>query len=217
MIYASEGPINPLFERSDPTQQTEEYLLQLLGVVALLSGPVQWTSEASELISKFNFDWRQRLADPLFPDVCDEWPIPIHSKLLHYNRSRTMFIIKLSMISAIAARHELVIRPSDILRALRWLLDAEILMPDIFREMRGKSDREVIDELHRFVINQWSKDKKKPGVPGSLMATFLSQRVPSEKVPSVLMLAERMDLIVRVAGTQDTWLPRPRFGAPGVE
>jgi hypothetical protein len=83
--------------------------------------------------------------------------------------------------------------------------------------MRGKSDREVIDELHRFVINQWSKDKKKPGVPGSLMATFLSQRVPSEKVPSVLMLAERMDLIVRVAGTQDTWLPRPRFGAPGVE
>src|SRR5262249_39802036 len=115
---------------------------------------------------------------------------------------------KLSMISAISRTADLVIELDDVKRAISWLLEAESHMPDIFRAMQGKSDAAVIDELHYHLMELWVRGGKKP-IPASSLFHFLSTRVPADKIPRVLQIAEVSNVITRYAGT-DTFYPRPR-------
>jgi len=137
-------------------------------------------------------------------------PIPTHSKLTHYTRARTLHLLKLTMVSAIARTGSKLIELVDVTRALAWLLEAERLMPDIFREMIGKSDTQVLEEMHYFVTAVWAKEKTRQ-VLGETIRRFLLQRVPHEKVETLIMAAERANIIARVAGTQDSWVPRPKY------
>ena len=82
-------------------------------------------------------------------------------------------------------------------------------MPDIFRTMAGKSDASVMEEAHYFVQALWTRNKQAP-VRTSSIINFLSQRLPSEKVTTVFALMEKTNVIARVAGTDDAWIPRPR-------
>jgi hypothetical protein len=116
---------------------------------------------------------------------------------------------KLAICSCVAATGELVIREADVSRAIRWLTEAEALMPDIFRSMIGKSDMQVIEELHFFMSTVWAKDRGKP-LHISFMTRFLAERVPSDKIAKIIDVAEKMNVIVRVGGTQDQYIPRPR-------
>jgi hypothetical protein len=62
---------------------------------------------------------------------------------------------------------------------------------------------------------RYNSAKQKP-VNGEDIMRFLMTRVPSEKAEKILALAERANVIARVAGTQDLWVPRPKWGH-GVE
>ena len=99
---------------------------------------------------------------------------------------------------------------ADIRRAIAWLTEAEQWMPDIFRAMIGRSDRDVMDELHLFVTAKGSTAKGRQ-VSGEVIRRFLLERVPHEKVETILAASDRAGLVVRVAGTQDTWLAKPRY------
>lgn len=119
-----------------------------------------------------------------------------------------MFAIKLSIVSAVAGTGQLVIRDQDVVRALSWLLAAESKMPDVFREMLGKSDSQVIDEMHYMVTMLYAKTKKAVGT--TLLWEFLRQRVPSEKIEKILLTAERSGALVHPGGAQDLWVPKAR-------
>ena len=82
-------------------------------------------------------------------------------------------------------------------------------MPDIFRDMVGKSDKLLIEELHLFMTSAWEKEGRK-GVSGGALRLFLLQRMPHEKVEGLLVMAERASIIAKVSGTLDLWSPRPR-------
>ena len=97
----------------------------------------------------------------------------------------------------------------DVRRAFEWLFEAEALMPDIFRAMVGKSDRQVIEELHLYMESTWIKNKYKP-LRTDEVTTFLSHRIPSEKIFPVLNIAEATGIIAHPAGALDLWIPRPR-------
>jgi hypothetical protein len=90
-------------------------------------------------------------------------------------------------------------------RARDWLLHAEQLMPDVFREMVQRSDSQLIQELHYFLWKLWLKEKKP--IHESRLIHFLQTRVPSEKVLRVLEIAARSSIIKLVADKQ--WIPRP--------
>lgn len=142
-------------------------------------------------------------------------PVPTHSRLQNYNARRLLHILKLCMIASVSRNSNLVIEPEDVNRARDWLLEAEDLMPDIFRDMAGKSDVQVIDDLHGYMWRMYARDKKPLHV--SRIVQFLQGKVPSEKVMRILDLCERSHTIERLAGTQDMYIPAVRDGIAGVE
>ncbi len=203
MVYASEGKFQELFQDAqDPTEDPRwgELLGQLTQISGLF-GCCSWEPDAAQMIA----DWHKAKGPPT----------PSHSKLVHYNNSRTMFVIKLSIVSAVARSGGLVITFADVQRGLSWLLNAEKLMPDVFREMIGKSDSQVIDELHYMMITAQGKDRK--ALKTDLVWQFLQQRLPSEKIEKVILAALRSGIIYNPSGATDLWLAKPITDVRGVE
>jgi hypothetical protein len=129
-------------------------------------------------------------------------PIPTHSRLQNYNTRRILHVIKLAMVSSASRDNALIIEPVDIERARDWLLEAETLMPDIFRDMAGKSDKAVIDDLHSYLWRIYARDQQP--IHEQKVISFLSARMPSEKILRLIDLCERSGVLVRMAGTGGT-------------
>jgi hypothetical protein len=194
MVYSSETPFRELFQATSKPKDPAS-LLAALATTSQMYGEMLWTPEAQQYMA----DWH-RAGGP---------PIPRHSKLEHYVRRRTsLHVPKLCMISAVARNRGMLIELCDVKRAIAWLTTAEAMMPDIFRAMVGKSDREVIEELHLFAVRIWAKQRDR-AVPASLLWEFLAGRLPSDKIGRVLEVAERSGVLVRNPGETDYW-PRPK-------
>lgn len=195
MVYAETAPKGDPFRETPHRGAIKDHILQRLGHLSTLQGPLGWHREAVDLA----IDWHRE----------DLPPVPTHSKLAHYNTTRFQFMIKLAMVSAVSRNGTLdAIAKEDVLRAMRWLFDAESRMEDVFRSLIGKSDGAVIEELHGHVYAMWLRSGKQ-GVSDMDLHKFLMTRVTSEKIGKIIYTAERGGLIVKVPGT-DRWLPRPR-------
>jgi hypothetical protein len=114
----------------------------------------------------------------------------------------------LALVSAVARTGALIIEFIDIVRAKAWLFEAEAVMPDIFREMIGRSDSQVMEELHLYLFSLWGRDRK--SFHTSAMVNFLATRVPSDKIEKIITIADKSGMIARQAGTADNWVPRPK-------
>lgn len=199
MIYASAGPWKDVWAEYTEREDVRQSLLQRLGRMSKIYGEMKIEKQAAEHLSAWDKDGRQ--------------PVPTHAKLSEYNTTRNFQLIKLSMVSA-ASRGELfedgppVLRLEDVIRAKSWLFEAERVMPDVFRAMLGKSDKDSIDELHLWAQGVYIRQKSP--IPGSLLRQFLIDRVPHDKIESILTLADRAGIITRDLMT-DNWTPKPRY------
>lgn len=196
MVYQGEGPLMDIF--GDEEYVDPKGILAALGRLSLLIGEMTPEPEVWEFINEWHRNGRLKTN-------------PSHSRLEFYNNSRTIHLVKLSMVSALCRLGELRMELIDVERGLEWLLAAESTMPDIFRAMVGKSDASVIEELHIFVLAQFAHRGKKP-LHLSLIYQFLENRVPSEKAEKIVQMAERSGRIRRLAGTDDQYVPGPRTG-----
>lgn len=195
MVYS------PSSEPTDPFSNGQQFpiervrLAQSLNKLSQLYGELQWETEAQEELKKWH--------------LAGGPPTPTHSKLEHYCRRRTLHAIKLAIVSSISRTSSVgMIEKIDVTRAIEWLVEAEQLMPDIFRSMIGQSDADIIDELYGHMVSLYGMNKQKPINERSIFF-FLLRRVPSEKIPRILEAAERANMIARVGGT-DTYIPRNR-------
>lgn len=205
MVYAGEGKFQELFQDSDDPTEGEGWTGLLAGMshISAMYGQCSWEPAAAELLAKWH-----RAKGP---------PNPTHSKLVHYNNSRTMFAIKLAIVSAVSRSGGLVITLADVERGLSWLLNAESRMPDVFREMIGKSDSQVIDELHYMMVMEQGKQKNGKALGTATLWEFLRQRVPSEKIEKILLSAERSGVITHPGGAADLWVAKAVSQVRGVE
>ncbi len=192
MIYASEGPKVDFFDAPSRSETSKQKLIQGLIKITERMGEIQWSADAKA-------GFRGWIAK-------DQAPVPEHSKLRHYCGRRNIHIAKLAMISCISRGEDLEVLAQDLTRAMDWLFAAEIRMPDIFREMVLKSDAQVIQELHRYLFQLWSKDKKP--VHESRLIHFLQQRVPSGNILRIMEIAEKSNIINKNAGGP-YYTPRP--------
>lgn len=170
-----------------------------LGFFGEQSGQFLWMPDAMEMFNRWK---KSKYA-----------PVPEHSKLQHYLPRRGIHAIKLAMISAMSATGELTVRQEDFVRALDWLLAAERIMPDIFREMAGKSDSDVLMELHYFMWQIMVQRKAKAQAANlgeGELYNFLRLRVPGEKIGRILEVAERSRIISRDPLDPAKWIARPK-------
>lgn len=195
MVYSPDVPLKDLFDDPGEPVQARVSVLNKLAHMSQMYGQMKWSVEAADCVGKWH--------------LAGGPPAPTHSKLAHYIRRRTsLHMPKLALISAVARTGKMVIELIDVKRAIAWLTEAETLMPDIFRAMVGKSDTQVIEELHFFLTSAYIRAKSTP-VHERALFSFLSQRVPSDKVEKLVQIAERANIIQRLAGT-DTYKPMPR-------
>ena len=192
MVYGHEAAKIDLFAPKVEDTRLFESLTKRLCQIGDMVGCLKWAPDAQAEMMR----WYLGGMDP----------IPEHSKLLYYCARRITHMLKLCMISAIAQLRT-TITMADLQRARDWLLEAEQLMPDIFREMTQRSDIQVLDELHMFMWQLWVK--KKDPIHVSRMNHFLLSRMPHDKVSRLIEMAERSNRVNRIAGS-DLYSPRPR-------
>lgn len=192
LIYSSEPSNSSIFEIFQQKSGVRDDLAKGLIRISKLFGAMEFDPEAKAAAIKW-IDGGMR-------------PAPEHSKLENYNSRRHIHALKLSIISAVSkGRSTVMLYDWD--RGKNWLLDAEAVMPDVFRDMILRSDVQTIQELHIFAWKIYAKEKK--AVHESRLINFLSARVPSEKIVKILEIAERANVLVREAGTQN-YKPRPK-------
>lgn len=194
MVYSAVPTTVSLFQKQEPRDHMFKALCEGLKGFADIMGEAQWEPDAQVELER----WAQ--------SGCE--PVPQHSKLQHYTGRRILHCLKLSLISAISRAGTTTITLWDVNRARDWLLHAEILMPDIFRDMSLKSDSQVILELHWFMWQIWIKSRQ-PIHEGRAIH-YLQQRLPAEKIERVLDIAVKSGILRK----QDTavgpsYIPRP--------
>lgn len=196
MIYGASGATqNPFTEGMDRKIERLR-LLHKLGELSYLYGEVKWSAEAASNI----VHWWVKEGGP---------PKPTHSKLEHYCNRRILHAMKLSIISSVSRTRQITsIEPYDVNRALEWLIEAEALMPDVFRAMIGRSDHQIVEELYNHLVSLYAMSKGQP-IHDSRLVSFLLQRVPSDKIKAIMDGAERGGYMERVGGT-DTYRPKSR-------
>lgn len=141
--------------------------------IAELYGEFAWTVEAEAYLNEWYEGGLQ--------------PVPEHSKLKHYAARRVLHILKLCMISCAARSNDLLIEQVDVERARVWLLEVESLMPEIFKDMAGKSDGQIIGDFHYYMYELWLKNGKQP-IHRSKLDLFLMARTPAYNVDNIVRL-----------------------------
>jgi hypothetical protein len=208
MVYASEAvqvdlhleEHGAVHEYTAKNKSHGQALIDRLSALFDIHGAFYWTPDAA------------RAAKSWYDNKCP--PQPGHSKLFHYIPRRFIHVLKLAMVSSASQNDKMIITLEDFDRAREWLLDAELKMPDIFREMTQRSDTQIIQEMHLFLWGLYSK--KKEAIHESHLVDFLQARVPSEKVFRIIEVAEKANFLIREAGLNKMYRPRP-LHARGVE
>ncbi len=197
MVYADELVSVPLFSDGGKSQDDfageRKALVKSLAAFADMRGQVEFTPGAREALE----DWRRN----------GQSPEPTHSKLANYNARRMLNCIKLSMIAAASARNSTIIEDDDICKAISWLLAAEERMPEIFRSMMGRSDKDVIEETWNYVWGIWSKQHR--AVHLATISDFLLKRVTQEKVMPIITLMVKSNYFDEEMGS-GAYVPRSR-------
>lgn len=180
MIFAGEGIIGDLFNVPPTSGALRDALVQDLKTISSLYGKMVWEPEAAEVMQAWH-----NAGGP---------PAPDHIRLIHYNGRRSAHLLKLCMVASISRSNELLITKHDFELALAWLMEAEILMPEVFKAMRGATtDGSAIDEAWYFCWSVWTKEKR--AVPEFRLIQFLQQRVPSYSVINIIGLMQRSNMI----------------------
>lgn len=126
-------------------------------------------------------------------------PVPPHAKLVEYNARRFLHMAKLSLISAMS-NERMVIEEEDARNGIDWLIEAEALMPEIFKEMAVHSDGEVAREMHMHAYALYTQAKKP--IPYSSLASFLMTKVATRDIKRIIENANEAGMFKRVAGTE---------------
>lgn len=161
---------------------------------------------------KGEFDFSQEAKDALqawYNDgACNGGghPVPTFPRLESYNTRRILHMLKLCQVSSAARNSTMRIELEDFEISLDWMLQAEKTMPDVFLEMAGRNDGDVLRELWHYAWTHWVA--KKQAMHKSRLMAFLSVRVPAWQAEKMLETAAAAGYFSK--GGKDMWEPRPK-------
>ena len=200
MIFNSERKLRELFQ-TIPNQEREwKILTEDLKHIFQMSGEFKFSPSAANSMQAWH--------------MSGGMPAPDHPRLRNYNTRRTAHMLKLCVIASASVSDSKVIELEHFQTALDWLLEAEILMPDIFKAMVVNADMKAIDECWHFAYLIWVKEQQ-PVAEHRLVA-FLQERVPVQNVMKMLQLMETSRILDKklVGDVGYAYQPKPR--KPGV-
>lgn len=121
---------------------------------------------------------------------------PLHSKLLHYNARRIMHVLKLSMVYSVARSSNMIITLDDFSKAKETLLEAELAMPEIFKEISSGGQASEMEEAFHFILRIHNASNKP--VPEHKLVHFLASKVPANQITYIIDTMIRSSIIEEV-------------------
>jgi len=179
LVFSDERTIGDDFAEHDSSLNGD--LIHDLKAINSLMGEFKVTEDYRTAVNH----WRS-LGEP---------PVPNHPKLIHYATRRRVHLYKLSMVAAVDRSDTLLLTREDFNRAMGWLLEAEVNMPDIFKAGGGGADAKAMDEIYHFIL---VSDRGR-GVPEHKITNFARERVPIHSILRVIDVMERSGMIRAVA------------------
>lgn len=177
-IYAGEPEPQDLFGESALSDKLYQDLLNDLKVIGDLSGKITFTPEAAKAIGA----WHNAKGPPR----------PDHPKLTYYNVRRSVHLLKLCQVASVLRGSDLKVSEADAARALSWLLEAEMYMPDIFKAMAQGGDSKVIEDTWYYAYTVYIRDKKL--LSEERIIEFIAARTPAHNVDRIFQLMMRLKL-----------------------
>lgn len=197
-IFSDEIVQRDIFEEHEEQTYNEGLLGDLshdLKAIASLYGKVTWSKEAMAAISAW---------DKVYLE-----PIPEHGKLVHYNSRRLAHIIKLCVVASVSRSSEMEITIEDFQEAQNWLLEAEVVMPDIFKSMGVSGDARAMEDTWYFVYQLYGKSKRP--VMEHLIISFLKDRVPSYSLNKIIEVMVRSKILkLELINGVPAYVPAPK-------
>ena len=179
LVYSGQKVIGDLFAEKDSDADLFKALSHDLKWIGNLFGKLSFDEDAARAISAWH-----KAGGP---------PVPDHPKLQHYVTRRTAHLLKLCMVACVADSDDYAIRLEHYRTALDWLMEAEGVMPDIFRAMSGGGDSKAMEEAYHFMYHIWMKEKKP--IAEHRLYHFLREKVPSHAVEKVIQIMVRSNLL----------------------
>jgi len=172
MVYASSPVRVPIFQRRE--KNTAEVFNKLVIDLKQIAGV------------KGAF----KLADDVIADI-EQWHMkdsvstaPEHSRLVHYNSRRSLHIMKLMMAFSASRDNSMIITRADFNMAKSTLLDAEIYMPDIFKDISSGSNQSEMEEIFRYLMQRHQKLKQP--ISQKQVISFIASKVPAYQIEPLL-------------------------------
>ena len=184
-VYAGERKIVSMFKQAKRDEQTFIKLLNDLITIGTLTGSYTWDDGAKAAAEEWN--------KHLFRDA------PDHSLLVNYNKRRHIHLMKLAMAAAAGRDNKLHVTAKDFQTVAELLLDAERVMPEIFKEMHVSKDAKNLEQLKIFLFS-YCQTFKVTEVPEHKLIRYMTQQVPVNKVDFFIdtMLAARHMKVIGV-------------------
>jgi hypothetical protein len=129
-----------------------------------------------------------------FISKVDNWrkagmpPVPNHPRLLHYNSRRFVHLLKLCIIACVDRGQKLIITGGDFERAVKWLIEAEYFMPNLFQAGSGNADAKAMEEILHML-------KAKGQASEGEIIKFAINFVPAMSVGRILQLMVASNMI----------------------
>jgi Protein of unknown function (DUF3987) len=194
LIHSGENIVRSLFDEIDKNDNLWKDLIFDLRTCGAITGKVSFEPEAAKALDAWH-----RAKGP---------PAPEHPKLASYNSRRSAHLLKLCTVACVSAGNELVITLEHYNRALSWLLEAEMYMPDIFKSISVGGDAKAIEDVYYWAYKVYIKGKK-PIAEASLVE-HLANKVPSHSVERILQVMVKAGLFTKQF---DGYVPRARKDA----
>jgi hypothetical protein len=175
LIFSGEGVMTDIFSEESPDENKQFALRSDLRAISDLIGQFAFLPEAMEAIREWH--------------LAGGPPRPDHPKLVYYVSRRTQQLLKLCMIASASRSDERIITGDDYLRALGWLLEAEVSMEDIFKAIASRGDGKIMEEAWHFLYKVWTA-RQEP-IAEHRLINFLSEQVPAYNVMRIIEMMER--------------------------
>lgn len=201
LIYSGSHIEPDLFSEDEPDPLLARTLVEDLRMLGKMVGRMHFTPEAKEAITKWQKSGKQ--------------PAPNHPKLEHYNTRRMIHALKLATIAAADKANLNLITHEDFQQALEWMVEAEEAMPQVFMEMVGKSDGQIMNELYHFVAGIYNNPlAKNQPIRKGLLVNWLRNKVPAWQIEKVIEVAVEAEILQKAIGVSGEirYKPAPKPG-----
>ena len=184
MVYCPGIILQPMFQKTPRQDFLSMCIEDDIKHLSELIGGIRWDKDAEDAINAWH--------------MAGGPPRPNHPKLNYYNSRRPIHVAKLCMILSLAEGDSFRITKSHVDKAIGLLLEAEVTMLGVFRDVMQGGDEAVLWDAWTHLTDIHAKTNKP--IPHRTVVRFLSSRVKNQQILPTIETLIQAKMLSKVGG-----------------